>query len=505
MKRSEKGGERYEKKEAPVIQIPHDPYNEQVLVAAMMGAGNEEAELLARVPADHFLVEDHQVIWAALLEAHRKQLQPSVPLLVQLSGGKVDSSYVDGLLSRHPSAPPNLKHHVSVLEWDKARGDAVDGPLSELCRALKDPTAGKDRIRALAYAVGVAFDYADKRGRRDPGQLVNEQMDAIGKRRERQACFPYGIDGLDQDEQGEWRLIPGAAPGQITVVTAVPGSGKSTIAANMALGLARQQRRVGIGAWEMGEGITLELLAAISLGLSRRRLTVGDITDEEHAAMGERMAAISAWVQFWPLPRWIPQSGKRRTNEEAIDRVHQLICDGAVDVAIFDLLKKVLPCTDPDDEEHALNRLQAVAEKTKTHLVLVQQQRFKDVELRPNRKPTREGIKGSGAWVEVADTILGVHNPALWTRTDMNTLEIDVLKQRYAPYPLAVEFDFAPDLGRLSGGRTIEYDPPSKAGVVAGAKGSKGDDTLSKFLKTGSSGNGRARARSGASGEGSAE
>jgi hypothetical protein len=111
----------------------------------------------------------------------------------------------------------------------------------------------------------------------------------------------------------------------------------------------------------------------------------------------------------------------------------------------------------------------------------VQQQRLKDIELRPDKRPTREGIKGSGAWTEVPDNIFGVHRPALWKPVPDNVLEIDVLKQRYGKWPLAVEFDWDPDRGQISGGRSVEYDQ-------AAAMGEGGSNPIDQKLHAGRGG-----------------
>jgi len=289
-------------------------------------------------------------------------------------------------------------------------------------------------------------------------QLVREQHAKIMSRKTDRACYPYGIEGLDCNEKGEWRLVPGAAPGKVTVLTGVSGGGKSTVAALMALGLARQGRRVLFGAWEMGDGTTLELLALQSLGWSRTLFATGLVTDEEAEQHRVRMESIAGWVRFWKMPFGVDR-GVRWSNDSALDAVHAAMADSGCEVAIFDLWKRCLVDTSPDAEEHALVRQQAIAEETKCHVILVQQQRLKDVETRPDKRPTREGIKGSAAWVEVADTILGVHDQSLFKRVDQTTLELLVLKQRFGRWPLAVEFDWTPDVGQICNGRSVDYDP----------------------------------------------
>jgi len=456
-----------EKHDAPAVEIPHDPINEQIVIAAAVLDAPTRTKLVGRVRSDLFVAEGHADLWLALQELQRQTLEYDPHTLRQLSGGKVDLDYLGRLLTAHPIVPPNLGHHLAMLEWDHARVDAVRGPISAMLAALRDPVSAPERVRALARQVAAAFDgQGDRRYLRDPEQLIAETMASIEKRRDGHACWAYGIDDLDTDkETNEQRLIPGAAPGQMTVVTGVPGSGKSTVTARIALGMARQKRRVLYGAWEMGDGLTLELLAAMSLGWSRRAITTGNLTDDHMVTLEERMRVIGRYVRFMQMPFGRERGQGKPSNDRNLDIVHGYIADAGCDVAIFDLWKRCLRYTDPDDKEQALVRQQAIAAETQCHCILVQQQRAKDIEGRPDKRPTREGIKGSGAWIEVADTILGVHRPALWKRVDDDTLEVDVLKQRYAPWPIAVEFYWGADTGSISNGRTVEYDPPGSGGA----------------------------------------
>lgn len=445
----------------PVIEIPYDPVNEQVVLAAALVDRPTRKLLTTKVRGDAFRGEGHAALWGALCEAERKSLDSSDATLHQLSAGKVDAQVADALRATFGAkVPANLDHHVEMLRWDRARAQVVEGPLSQLARALKDPTTVPERVRALARQVGTSFDgHSDTRYLRDPQAVVREQMVEIQARAQTQACFPYGIDTLDMDETGAWRLIPGAKPGQVTVVTGVPGSGKSTLTARAALGLARQRRRVLYGAWEMTSGVTLELLACMSLNWSRSKLMTGNLLPAEMKTFEQRMSQIADYVRFVEQP-FHRERGKRAGNDEALDIIHGYIADSGCDVAIFDLWKRCLRWTKPEDEEQALIRQQAIAEETQCHCILVQQQRMKDIEQRKDKRPTREGIKGSGAWTEVADTIFGVHRPALWKNIPDNVLEVDILKQRYAPWPLAVEFDWDAERGGIDNGRTIDYDPP---------------------------------------------
>lgn len=457
---------------AEAVQIPHDVVNEQTLIAAALIDPVARKKLTLRVKPDAFLVKEHVEAWIALSELTRQGLEYDPATLRTIAGTRVDESYLAQLIEARRSAPVNLDHHVAMLEWDRARVEAVRGPISQLLEHLKDPTTPPERVRGFAQAIAQAFSKGTSASLlREPTALVQSAIVQLRSRRDR-ACYPYGIPGLDmQDDRQRWRMIPGAAPGKVTVITGVPGSGKSTVAARIALAQVMQGRKVAYGAWEMGDEQTLELLAAMRLGWSRYKLSTGDLNDEEEAQLREQMETLAPRVRFVAAPGGAMKAsshgarGERATNERALDQIHSVLADTGADVFIADLWKRTLRQIDPEEEEQALVRQQAIAAETRTHCILLQQQRLKDIEAREDKRPTREGIKGSGAWVEVADTIIGVHRPALWKSVDDVTLELDVLKQRWGQWPIAVEFDWNSELGSIEGGRTVSYDQPGDDGM----------------------------------------
>lgn len=443
--------------------IPHDVVSEITVVAAALVDAEARAKALATLPSDAFAEPKHQAIWAALAELERRHLACDVATLQKLVPG-IDAGYARQLTEDRPVAPQNLAFHVEQVLWDGARLNAARGPVSSLLEALHDASADPERVKALARQVAGAFDgYQARRYLRDPDDLNRGMMSEVRLRAAGRQSYGYGIERLDYHEKVDSkghpvrRMIPGAAPGQVTVVTGVSGAGKSTLTARIVLGLARNRRKVLYGAWEQSSPATLELLACMSCGFSRQKLQDGQLTEEELTMLGARAEALSKWVRFFDLP-FNRGKGEKRTNDQNLDLVQGYVSDSGCDVFVADLWKRCLRHTDPDDEEQALVRQQAMCEELKVHAILVQQQRLKDVEQRQDKRPTREGIKGSSAWVEVADTILGVHRPALWKALDDTVFEIDVLKQRYGKWPQAIEFDWDGDSGLITGGRTVAYE-----------------------------------------------
>lgn len=479
------------------IDVPSDPINEMTIVAAMIVDDDIRKKNIKKYPPDAFQTPENRQVVAGLAELERRKLSYDPATLVRLAPD-VDIRYLEKLADARPEAPKNLQFHLDTLSWDWQRARLAKGPLAALLEAIQDPKEEPDRVKALCRQIAGAIDgeHGQARFLRDPKEVVHQAMTNLRRRIAGEAHYPYGIETLDyyergavnakgEDISGQRRIKPGAAPGTINMVTAVSGSGKSTFVGHLALGLARQKRRVLFGAWEEQAPVTIEFLAILSLGWNRSRILDGTsnrvrddgegyepLSNEEVILLEEREDAISKYVQFFdnPFQRNRRSTGRRIINDDHLDIIQDHVEESGAEIFIADLWQRCLIDTSPEDERHALFRQLAIAEEQRLHVLMAHQQRSKDIEMRADKRPTREGIIGSGAWLDVCWSVMAPHLPAKWKRVPDNTFELYLLKQRNAAWPLCVEFDWDPDYGSIANGRSIAVD-------------AKGDDDGGAFPK----------------------
>lgn len=461
-------------------KIVHDPIVEGRLLAGALVNETIRLEIIQKFQPEHFFEPKHRAAWVAMQELQRRNLACDLTAMQKV--GEVDADYLRKLVQNNPEPPPNLGFLIDTMYWDYARVTCVQGPLGELVRAMANPLSEPSKVKALAKAVEVSLDtHRESTYFRDVDELCREIDIEITTAQEGHAIYAYGIPRLDNfekpDEDGKIqpRMIPGTSPGTVTCITGNSGMGKSTVAAKMVLAMARNKRRVLYGAWEMTSCSTLKLLACMACGFARSRMFIktenGGLNEEEKQQLLLKARAIGKYVAFMDLPFGRKRAEKKRSNDRNLDLIHEHISKSGCDVFVADLWARCLVETEPADEALALQRQQAIAQETKTHHILLHQQRLKDMEKRANPRPTREGNKGSALWVEIVDTMLGVHCPGMFKDIPNNLLELIVLKQRYGRWPQAIEFDWDPDTAELGGGKTIPYD--------SGA----GGDSMEDFLK----------------------
>ena len=486
--RSEAGGRAPEAKEKrkrrdqpESVKIPVDTVNEVVMIAAaavLLGSDREAAGKLLRTPADSMFGAGHSEMWVVLQELHRRGLAYDPATVRQLSGGAVDTDVIDQYLQARPEPPPNLAHHVERVKWDRARVECVQGPLLAFIESLKDSQADPTKVRALAKQLGSSFqNFGDKRYLRDPQALAREQAMVLTERREGRAIYPYGIPALDlygdgdfvlrsngreESVAGEPRMIPGTFPGGVTTITGSSGGGKTTMVARMVLAQYEARRKTLYGAWEQGSGMTLELLATLSLGWSRTDVSIGRYTAEDQQVLLDEMERIGEFVRFFELP-FGRKRGEKQLNDESLDTIQEHIADAGCDVFVADLLHLAITEHGYGQEDDALYRMKAIGIEQRCHTLQVQQLNIKkSSEGGVADRPTLEAVRGTGAWVAVSDTMIGSYIPALSKQVANDRIELIILKQRFGIYPQVVECEFDPEFGYIGAGKTVPYIRPGE-------------------------------------------
>lgn len=454
----------YAKADPAALRVPHDTVNEEVVLAAAIVDSEARRRVLREVRPEQLYGQGYAAALVGLAEMERRNLDFSFETLRQLTAGAVDVAYLQTVVERHEGVPPNLGHHVERVHWDDQRVRAAQGPLAELNAMFRELRTAPEALAAKARQL--AEDLAGAQGGayvEDPSVLCAQNRAARVARRGGVALYPYGIDGFERRDDGSWRVKPGAAPRQLTTLTGLSGSCKSIVAKRIALARAdRYGDTVLYGAWEEESGPVLEHLAWMSLGIDRNAVDEGRLTEEEERALGAEEERLASKVRFLRRP---PTARKGKVSNRArVDWMANEVVRTGARLFVPDLFKMALDEQEPSEEELAYRLLLRLAQDTDSHVIAVHQQRGKDVEQRADKRPTREGIKGSGGVLEASFTLIGVHRQGLWKPTEDDKIELIVLKQKNGRFPFSVEFDWDARTASITNGREVKYLPPGEDG-----------------------------------------
>lgn len=418
---------------------PHSAETEQVVLGAVLTDAAAAAHVIATLSLGDFYLRSHQVVFTAVLE---------------LSGGG------------HPVSTVTVMHQLrSAGQLAAAGGPAylqklrearpLPGQATYLARILREYTAQRVVRAALITAdsdlgEGVAaIDLAEKlRGLLDEvphpyaddvtpmDELVTTLLDDLDRRSKepKSATHPRRAQtGLvDVDE-----FIGGIDPGQLVLVAARPGQGKTTTAMTLARHAAiRQHLSVLVFNLEMTKSELVLGVMSAETRISNRILRdqPDELSEFDWSVMAGRVPDLveaRLFIDDQPDTTMADIWAKA----EAVKRRHGL------DLVIIDHIGLV---NAPRDGRRNTTRQEVVAEfsrqakilaKKLDVAVLVAAQLNRDLKGRADKRPQLTDLRETGQLEQDADKVLGLYRPDSDNPEHERTGEVDVivLKNRSGP------------------------------------------------------------------------
>lgn len=229
----------------------------------------------------------------------------------------------------------------------------------------------------------------------------------IARREGKEQSTPYGYPDLDL-------VTGGMAPSEYVVLAARPSCGKSALATNIAVNVARTGVPVRMHSLEMSGAQLMDRVFSQRGKVGHGSIRTGRVTESE------MQGVMSACTQLQDAPLWIDDT-RGLTSSELCSRVRQWRRDpkagGSHDraVVIVDYLQLVRPSKRSSSREQEVAEVsgafQALAGQTGCSM-LVLAQLSRAVEQRGKEaRPILSDLRESGAIEQDADTVIFVHRP----------------------------------------------------------------------------------------------
>ncbi|MBX0330553.1 replicative DNA helicase [Oscillochloris sp. ZM17-4] len=439
------------------MSIPPSPPFDLAAERATLGAILLERDAIVVVasfltPA-HFYLERHAQIFQAMLTCYQRREPPDLTTVaaelrrqeqLELVGGM---SAIGELAAEVPTAV-HIEYYARIIERTAVGRALIEAAGQIAGLGYDDSRPIEDRLDAAAQHI---YQLAAKRQIGQDfvalSQIVSEYFDTIQDTADEGDLLGLGTGYPDLDI-----ISQGMKPGELVVLAARPGVGKTAMALCIARYVALRGHRVGIFSMEMDRELLAQRLVAMELGLATphalRLLRRGDQT------------AINALARVSELPIHIDHTPS--LNVMAIrDRARRLSSERRIDLWIVDYLQLAQGPSERDDEVRRITAvsqgLTSLARELRTP-VLALSQLSRAVEGRAEHIPMLSDLRGSGSIEQDASQVWFIYRDELYNRQTEypGMAEIHVAKHRNGETGMAtLRFDRATTQFRSLSSRQI--------------------------------------------------
>ncbi|MEI7655493.1 MAG: replicative DNA helicase [Actinomycetes bacterium] len=409
----------------PTSVPPQDLYAEASVLGAMMLSKDAIAEVIEDLRAADFYRPAHQVIYDAIAVLFAKD-EPADAITVAAElqrtgelGRAGGAMYLHTLVQGVPTAANAEYYARIVIERGMLRRlvDAGNRIAAFGYAGDGDPHDLVDRAQVEVYNVS-----QQRRGEdyKQLAELVPDtftQIESLSQLNGRSTGILTGIAGLDD-------LTHGLQPGQMVVIAARPGMGKSTLALDFARSASlRQGKTCCLFSLEMSRNeIVMRLLSAEG-SVRLNHVLGGTVGDDEWQRLATAMGVASA------APMFIDDSANL-TMMEIRAKARRLKQRHGLDMIIIDYLQLMSSGKRVESrqvEVSEFSRQMKLLAKELHIPVVALSQLNRGPEQRADKKPMLSDLRESGSIEQDADLVILLHREDVYEKESTRPGEADLI------------------------------------------------------------------------------
>lgn len=402
---------------------PQDMAAEQCVLGAMLMSKDAIADVVEVIRGVDFYRPAHELIYEAILDLYgRGEPADAITVADELTkrgettrvGG---APYLHTLLASVPIAA-NAGYYAEIVREKAILRRLADAALriSQLTYAGEgDADDIVDRAQAEVYAVTDRRASEDYKPLSELMQPTLDEMEAISSRGGGLAGVPTGFAEVDE-------LTNGLHPGQMIIVAARPGCGKSTLALDLARAASiKNGLTSAIFSLEMSQiEITMRLLSAeASIPLSHIR--GGRMSDDDWQRVATKMGQVSE------APLYIDDS-PNLTMMEIRAKARRLKQRHDLKLVLIDYIQLMTSGKKVESRQLEVSefsrQLKLLAKELEIPVVALSQLN-RGPEQRTDKKPMLSDLRESGSLEQDADLVMLLNRPDLYDKESERAGEAD--------------------------------------------------------------------------------
>jgi len=396
------------------------------------------ADVVEQVREHDFYRPNHQTLFSTVIDLYsRGEPADAVTVAAELtrSGELVKiggAAYLHTLVASVPTAA-NAGYYARIVKEKAILRRLVEAG-TRIVQMSYDETGEVDNLVDRAQAE--IYDVTDRRTADDYqklDKLMNdalEEMNAIAQHGDKLVGIPTGFGELD-------KLLNGLQPGQLVMLAARPGMGKSTLGLDFARAASiKNNATSAVFSLEMGRNeIVMRLLSAES-GIGLTAMRSGKMNEADWQKLARKMSSVSN------APLFIDDS-PNLTITEIRAKCRRLKQRHDLKLIIVDYLQLMTSGRRVESRQQEVSEfsrsLKLLAKELDVPVVAISQLN-RGPEQRNDKKPMLADLRESGSLEQDSDVVILIHREDHYNRDSERAGEADLIvaKHRNGPTGLIV-------------------------------------------------------------------
>ncbi len=412
---------------------PQDMEAEQCVLGAMLMSKDAIADVVETLRGSDFYRPAHEQVYNAITDLYGRG-EPADAVTVSDELGKRGellriggAPYLHTLLASVPIAA-NAGWYADIVREKAVLRRLVDASvrIGQMSYAGEgDVDDSVDRAQAEVYAVTARKAAEDYKPLSDLMQPTLDEIEAIGSRGAGLSGVPTGFADLDE-------LTNGLHPGQMVIVAARPGVGKSTLALDLARSASIKNGLTSvIFSLEMSQiEITMRLLSAEAT-VSLAHIRGGNMSEQDWNRVSTKMGQVAE------APMFIDDS-PNLTMMEIRAKARRLKQRHDLRLVVIDYIQLMTSGKKVESRQVEVSefsrQLKLLAKELELPVVALSQLN-RGPEQRNDKRPMLSDLRESGSLEQDADLVILLNRPDLYDKESdrAGEADFDVAKHRNGP------------------------------------------------------------------------
>ncbi|QFU94716.1 replicative DNA helicase [Amycolatopsis sp. YIM 10] len=419
-------------------QPPQDVAAEQSVLGGMLLSKDAIADVVEELRPNDFYRPAHQAVYECILDLYSRG-EPADPITVSAElerrgelGRVGGAPYLHTLIATVPTAA-NAGYYAQIVAEKAVLRRLVEAGTRIVqygYGANQDNAGGNidevvDRAQAAIYEVTERRTSEDYVALEELLQPTMDEIDAIASRGGSAQGIPTGFADLDE-------VTNGLHPGQMIIVAARPGVGKSTLGLDFARSCSITHGMSSvIFSLEMSRTEIVMRMLSAEAKIRLADMRGGRMSDDDWTRLARRMSEISE------APLFIDDS-PNMTMMEIRAKARRLKQRNDLKLVVLDYMQLMSSGKRVESRQQEVSefsrQLKLLAKEIEVPLVAISQLN-RGPEQRTDKRPMLSDLRESGSLEQDADIVLLINRPDAWERDDPRAGEADLILAKHRAGP----------------------------------------------------------------------